>query len=322
MYLASISTFDFYPNFTIRFKKLIRKTQHLLRKVYGSTNSIKDIAGITTLIFGLAEDIKLKGVPKYSFEEELKVVNDYSLWYLKSKWATRYDNKCSSYGEAALALYLDLFVTATIREVNRELQAKPTFLKNPKTGAVLEIDILFEDILLAFEFQGEHHYTDNKVKEKDCFKLEELRKKKIVLIPVNISQLNNTELQRLIVNSIKDFLGIHDLFMGERSDFEIESLPSTRQLLSFSKIVQRLYLSKLLFVESLKWLDNESKKYITNVAKKNPISSSYSAPRQTPAQGDFDIKYIYKRLKYVAQLRKSKSRVSVSKIISKYGCKT
>ncbi len=321
VYLTSISTFDFSPNFMIRFKKLAKKIQRLLRKVYGSTNSIKDLASITTLIFGLVEDIKHKGFPNYSFDEELKIVNDYLLWYLKNKWATRYDHECSSYGEAALALYLDLFITATTGDVNKELQAKPTFLKNPKTGAVLEIDIWFEDFHLAFEFQGEKHYIDNKVKEKDNFKLEELRKKKIVLIPVNISQLNYTELQRLIVNSIKDFLGIHNLFTDERSGFMIESLPSTHLLLNFSKIAQRLYLSKLLFVESLKWLDDESEKYITNVAKKNPISSNYPAPRQTPEHGDFDIEYIYKKLKYVTQVRKSRTRRRVSKAIPKDNAK-
>lgn len=308
-YLARVSSLGIPSSFSDRFTKLGKKLQGLLRKEYASTNSMTEIAGISTIVFGLVEDIQQKRLPAYRFDAELKLVNDYLSKYLDSKSASKYDGKCSSYGETLLVLYLDLFVTATISETDRELQTKPAFLINPKTGSVLEIDVLFEDFQLAFEFQGEHHYTDDAVKEKDRFKLEELRKRKVVLIPVNISQLNGKELQKLIVNSIKDFLGIHDLFTDKRTRFDVDSLPRTRQLLNFSKIAQRLYLSSVLFTENLNWLDEKSRKYITSRTKDSPMSSAQPAPRQIPAHGDFDIQQIYRDLKHVTRARKTRPRL-------------
>jgi hypothetical protein len=308
-YLGRVSSLDIPSSFSDRFIKLRRKLQGLLRKEYASANSMIEIVGVSTIVFGLTEDIKQKRLPDYHFDAELRIVNDYLSKHLEGKLASEYDGKCSSYGETLFVLYMDLFVTATISKTDRELQTKPAFLINPKTGLVLEIDVLFEDFQLAFEFQGEHHYTDGAVKEKDRFKLEELRKRKVVLIPVNISQLNSKELQKLIANSIKDFLGIHDLFISGRTHFDIDCLPLTRQLLNFSKIAQRLYLSSILFAESLNWLDEKSRKYIANRTKDSPVSSAQPAPRQTLVRGDFDIQQIYRNLNHVTHARKTRSKL-------------
>jgi hypothetical protein len=308
-YLAEIACHEFFPSLETRFNKLARLVRSLLRKEYASSNALTVIAQTANLIFGLMEDIKRKHLPDYPFEQELLALNDYLIKYLEAKWVSRYGGECASYGETALVLYLDLFIAVSVSDPDIELQAKPSFLRNPATGAILEIDVMLENYHLAFEFQGEHHYTDDNVKEKDQFKLRQLYEKQIILIPVNISQLYSHTLQMLIVNSIKDFLGIHDLFTNKRYEVDISRLPSTHQMLNFSKVTQRLYLSKHLFAGSLKWLDNRSCEYIINVSGRSPISSSTSAPRQTPPHGDMDIDYVYKQLKHVRKARRDKAKL-------------
>jgi hypothetical protein len=308
-YLAEIACHEFYPSLETRFKKLTRLVRSLLRKEYVSSNALTAIAQTAKLIFGLMEDIKREHLPGYTFEQELLALNDYLIKYLEAKWASEYGGECRSCGETALVLYLDLFIALTVSDLDKELQAKPSFLRNPATGAILEIDVMFENYHIALEFQGEHHYTDNNVKEKDQFKIRRLREKQIILIPVNIFQLYSHTLQMLIINSIKDFLGIHDLFTNKRDEVDISRLPSTRQMLNFSKVTQRLYLCKHLFAGSLKWLDTRSREYIINMAARSPISSSTSAPRQTPPRGDMDIDYLYKQLKYVTKARRGKAKL-------------
>jgi hypothetical protein len=211
-YLNSIISTDCYSKFEQRFSKLTRKVRSLTRKEYGSKHSIVELSRISRLIVGFSENMKQREMPAFDFSAYKNVLNEYLINYLDAKRKNNYEGQCASYGETLFVLYLDLFLTATASGAVRELQANPEFLVNPKTGSVLEIDALFEDFRLAFEFQGEHHYTDPKTQQKDLFKLNECRNKKIILIPVNISQLNSKSLQVLIVNSIKDFFGIHDLF--------------------------------------------------------------------------------------------------------------
>ncbi|WP_068814928.1 hypothetical protein [Phormidesmis priestleyi] len=303
-YLDSVASADYYSKFQQKFTNLTRKTRSLTRKEYGSENSIAEASRLGRLIAGFIEDMRQKKAPVFDFLEYKAVLNEYLINYLEAKRKSNYDGGCASYGETLFVLYLDLFITATINEIDRELQANPPFLINPKTSAVLEIDVFFENFKLGFEFQGEHHYTDLKTQEKDLFKINECRNKEIVLIPVNISQLNGKIIQALVINSIKVFLGIHDLFTLKRDTFKPPTTIKSKQLLNFCKITERLYTSTAIFDTSTAWLDGEAAKYISNVQFRSPISSNIPAPRQTPATGDFDIVTLYRGLKRIAVFRK------------------
>ena len=311
-YLERIVNLEYHSDFTNRFKNLTKKIQKLLRKDYASENSIKSIPNISMLLFGLIEDMKRKHALSYDFDNEVKIVNDYLVKYMENKISTKYDGKCASYGEALLNAYLDLFITATVFKTGKEIPAYPSFLINPKTRSNLEIDILFEDFHIAFEFQGEHHYTNTKTKEKDEFKLTACPERGFSLIPVNPSQLNSNILQKLIVNSIKDFLHLNDLFEDRRTEYWakylVQVVISNKQLLRFSKVAQRLYLSNIIFSESLNWLDTKSNEYINEHKRKYPEARSAKepAPRYSFTYNDLSIKDIYKNLRYVTQVRKRK----------------
>lgn len=312
LYLEKIVNLEYHSDFTSRFKNLTKKIQKLLRKDYTSENSMKSIPLISRLLFGLMEDIKRKHALGYGFDDEVKIVNEHLIEYLKNKISTRYDEKCPSYGEALLNAYLDLFITATVFKTGKEIPAHPSFLMNPKTGSILEIDMLFEDFHLAFEFQGEHHYTNTKTKEIDEFKLTTCPENGLLLIPVNPFQLKGDILQKLIVNSIKDFLGLNDLFKDKRTKYWSKYLAqegiSNKQLLRFSKVVQRLYLSKIIFLDSLKWLDAKSIEYRNTQKSKYPEAQSLKelAPRHTFTNNDLSIEDIYKNLKYITHIKKKK----------------
>lgn len=304
-YLSSLTNADYYPEFQQRFANLTRKTRSLTRKEYGSANSLSEVSHLGRLIAGFMEDMRQKKAPAFDFLEYKNVLNEYLINYLEAKRKTNYDGQCASYGETLFVLYLDLFITATISEIDKELQVNPPFLINPKTSAALEIDVFFEIFKLAFEFQGEHHYTDSKTQEKDLFKLTECRNKGIILIPVNISQLNCKILQALIINSVKDFLGIHDLFTSKRDTFKPTTALKSKQLLNFCKITERLYTSTVIFDISAAWLDSKAVKYINNIQVRSPISSTAPAPRQMPPIGDFDIVTLYRGLKHISVFRKT-----------------
>lgn len=312
LYLEKIVNHEYHSDFTNRFKNLTKKIQKLLRKDYASENSMKSIPTISRLLFGFIEDIKRKHASSYGFDNEVKIVNEYLINYFNNKMSTQYDGKCPSYGEALLNIYLDLFITATVFKTDKDITSYPSFLINPKTGSNLEIDILFEDFRIAFEFQGEHHYTNNRTKEKDDFKLTACPESGILLIPINPFQLNSDILQKLIVNSIKDFLCLNDLFKDKRTEYWAEYLAqvgiSNKQLLRFSKVAQRLYLSKIIFSESLRWLDTKSNEYLNDYKRKYPNARSAKEPasRYIFTNNDLSIEDIYKNLKYVTLVRKRK----------------
>lgn len=118
--------------------------------------------------------------------------------------------------------------------------------------------------------------------------------------------MNSDILQKLIVNSIKDFLRLNDLFKDKQTEYWAQVGISNKQLLRFSKVVQRLYLSKIIFSDSLKWLDTKSNKYINKSKRKYPLSAKKPAPRYIFTNNDLSIEDIYKNLKYVTHVRKRK----------------
>lgn len=168
----------------------------------------------------------------------------------------------------------------------------------------MEIDVMLENYRVGFEFQGEHHYRDSSVIQKDREKLRIAKQNNHILIPVNIFQLNSIALQTLIANTMKDYLNIQELYSERRHSYNPAQLPNSRRLLQFCKVIQRLYLAKTIFAESLNWLDIEMASYIANVSTRSPISSSTQAPRQIPSTVELDLDEVYAGLKNITAARK------------------
>ena len=282
-----------------RCNNITRKLKATLRKRDGSANSLKAIPNIARLLFGIEEDVQRLNLPNLDLFREKAIINRLIIAALKNRANSKYNDKCASYGEALLNCYLDLFITLTVLKTPKEIGAKPTFLVNPSTGSILEIDILFQNFRLGFEFQGKHHYQVAKVQSKDRFKLVKFEKTKRILIPVNISQLKSDELQSLIVNSIKDYLGIQTLLISRDSSLRVGKNVSSKEVRNFCKATQRIFLSRSLFQESMDWLDQKSSSYITNLRRCNPVSNLSKAPRQNISSMNLDVEYIYRNLKYI-----------------------
>lgn len=191
----------------------------------------------------------------------------------------------------------------------RNIEHKPGFLVNPKTGNNLELDVLLEDFLLAFEFQGESHYREEKEKEKDQIKLSICAENKLILIPVNISQLSSVNLMKLICNSIKDAIGLDSegkIFMPERKESKLKL--HKKHLNAYMKACQRIYLASTLFQRSLEWADSYAKRFRDTQQIRSPISSSTEAPRLSSNANDMSVQELYYNLKLVRHYIKSSQR--------------
>ncbi|MFM9880367.1 MAG: hypothetical protein ACKVOO_08165 [Burkholderiaceae bacterium] len=303
-YLLAIAGTSLFQSFKQRLGRVDIVLRDLLRKEPGSENSLKDIPTLVRYLFGLREDAVRLGFPIPLFHREIEVLNDMVIAALGQRRSTKYAGECASYGETLLNCYLDLFVTLTVDKTPRRLGAKPSFLVNPKTGANLELDVILEDFRLAFEFQGEHHYVDEKVIERDKFKLTECSQFQRILIPVNPYQLQAAVLQKLILNSIKDQLQIGPLFSSPKT-FDPSSVSvSNKQLLQFSKAAQRIYLANMLFSRSMQWVDGYATSYVEKISSHSPFSTTTPAPRLTASGQDLEVEAIYRGLSLVTKLRR------------------
>lgn len=305
-YLSSITGTIHFQSFKERLSRIDIVLRDILRKEPGSENSLKDIPTFVRYLFGLREDALRLGIPIPPFVLEIELLNDIVIAALGQRRSTNYSGECVSYGETLLNCYLDLFVTLTVNKTPRYLGEKPSFLVNPATGANLELDVILEDFRLAFEFQGEHHYVDEKVIERDKFKLAECAQFQRILIPVNPYQLQAAALQKLILNSIKDQLQIGSLLSSPEAFSPSAVSASNKQLLQFSKAAQRIYLSNMLFSRAMQWVDSYATSYIANISSHSPISTSTPAPRLVASCQDMDVEAIYRRLALVTKLRRGK----------------
>jgi hypothetical protein len=305
-YLSSIARTSHFQSFKERLGRVDIVLRDILRKEPGSENSLKDVPTFVRYLFGLREDALRLAIPIPSFVREIEVLNDLVIAALEQRRSTKYSGECASYGETLLNCYLDLFVTLTVIKTPRRLGARPSFLVNPATGANLELDVILEDFRLAFEFQGEHHYVDEKVIERDKFKLAECAQFQRILIPVNPYQLQAAALQTLVLNSIKDQLQIGSLLSSPATFSPSAVSASNKQLLQFSKAAQRIYLSNMLFSRAMQWVDSHATSYIANISSHSPISTSTPAPRLVTPSQDMDVETIYRRLALVTKLRRGK----------------
>lgn len=103
-----------------------------------------------------------------------------------------------SYGESLMKQYLDLFFTLGKPKDNY----RPEWLKNPKTGKFLEIDRYYPSLKLAFEFQGEQHFkNDKKLPHRvycDTFKQQQCYEHSIWLIYITSEELNFSYFYKLL----------------------------------------------------------------------------------------------------------------------------
>jgi hypothetical protein len=305
-YLSNIAGTSHFESFKERLGRVEIVLRDMLRKQHGSENSLKDVPIFSRLLFGLREDALRLSIPMPSFELEIEFLNDLIIAALEQRRATAYSGECASYGETLLNCYLDLFVTLTVIKTPRHIGTRPSFLINPATGQNLELDIILEDFRLAFEFQGEHHYQDAKVIDRDKFKLAECEKFQRILIPVNAYQLQSVILQKLILNSIKDQLHIGALLVGQEIFDPSAVFASSNRLLQFSKATQRIFLSNMLFSRALQWIDDHAAEYISNKSVQMPISTSTPAPRLVVRTEDMDVEVIYRKLALITKLRRWK----------------
>lgn len=84
---------------------------------------------------------------------------------------------------------------------NKFPKVKPDFLKNPQTGFNLELDGYCEELKMAFEYDGEHHYQEThynnnlqKVKEIDSLKDKLCLKSGILLLRIPYWEKNKEKL--------------------------------------------------------------------------------------------------------------------------------
>jgi hypothetical protein len=77
---------------------------------------------------------------------------------------------------------------------------RPDWLMNPYTGRNLELDVFIPKWGVAFEIQGQHHYTDEWQKTKDEIKRNILEKEDVVLFELSVKQIDPSTLRRKLLN--------------------------------------------------------------------------------------------------------------------------
>lgn len=295
-------------NFDKRFDKLRCEIVSILRKDRNSENGYKQLKNTTSVLFGIHEDIKHQKIDECNFEIEKSIINDYLKDYIENQISTNYNSEVSSFGESLLCGYIDCFLNASKIEIEKDYGINPSFLINPRTSKLMEIDVALKDYRLYFEFQGHpSHYDDDKTISKDEDKLELCFSKNIVLVPINISQLNAQDLITVIINTMKDFLGIKKVIIGDFSETELYEDLTKNQLLGYSRLTQKIYLSTVILEDTLKYLDERASIWVNKMIIKNPngYSQNHDAPRFINENDDYSISKIYYGLKNVTKLRKT-----------------
>lgn len=94
---------------------------------------------------------------------------------------------------------------------------RPNFMKNPKSGSNLELDIYDPILKIAIEYNGKQHYFERyhpnelsfrKLVDRDLIKLELCKKNniKLIVIPYTLSLTKDREIyiREFIMESLKD----------------------------------------------------------------------------------------------------------------------
>jgi hypothetical protein len=293
------------PAFKRRTTNLQRKLNSLLRKQPGSRNMEKDIARISSIIFGILEDIKSTKAVGIDLSDEIQQLNQAVISILKRNIDTFHEGLVPNnrLGETLLGCYLNCAITLTVFGEGLIFGERPTFLWYSETQQFLEVDIGFESFNLGFEFQGEHHFFDPKVQQKDAFKVRAAAAADTILIPISMAQLSGNDVLTTTANLLMDFVGVRNRLSEEAlwspTEIKYSLLPS------YAKAIHRIYLASTLFEPALSWLDSQSQIYISDRRTTNPRSATEPAPVYRPTIGTpLSIAQIYKGLGYVQRLRR------------------
>jgi hypothetical protein len=301
-YLASIANLPVRADTEKRLTRLAGRVLDLATKERGSNRSFRLVGPIFKHIFNLTEHLNSCKLPRHDCRFELRILNQAVISYLDCQRETHYSKQCASYGETLLNCYLDIYLRLTDDKTEKEINQRPLFLTNDATGQPLELDIRFEEFRLAFEFQGDRHYTSVRQMDRDVLKEEKCRQRRIILIPINISQLSHKALTAVILNTMKDDLGFHDVLMcrcAKQDAFgKIHGPGSARS--RFANAVKSFYAATWVYQDALTWLDEHARQYNLRMLLAYPDSSSaiYEAPDRT-ANPRLSVAELYSRLKYL-----------------------
>ncbi len=284
-----------------KYKRIVIYSNSLKRKKRGSANSLKNIIKLSKRIYGFEELAKqLKFTPP-DFDMEISLLNSLLQDYVNFQMNKRKRNAKIFFGENLLNSYCDVIFLATNLDPDRKNNIRPKILCNPETGRNLEYDIFFENIRVALEFQGEQHYTNERIVRTDCLKLNLSKINCIMLSPINPIQMKNFALSKLIANSVKDFLKMND------SNGNLYPNCKAKYKLLF-KIIQRFDLANKLYADVLRHLDEITSKYIQSIMRYSPISTGSAAPRMTPESGDKEVSELNGQIPKIYRAIREKKR--------------
>ena len=297
--------------FVRKIKAIRRDIFSILRKEEASEAGYKLIKRVGSGLFGLMDYLRYNRLGYYDFKLEKEVLNDFLIGYLEKKISSNYNHNLPSFGESLLCGFIDCLLNASKVEVEKSYGLNPSFLINPDTSQLLEIDLALKEYKIYFEFQGHpSHYQDSTTIFKDSVKLKRCFDNNIVLIPLNISQLNSTLIINTITNTLRDYLGIEELLVGKNLDVNKYDDVSNKQLIRFSKLIHKIFLATKIYHKTLEFLDIRADRYLLNMRAKNPtgFSQNHFAPRYYYSRRDYNINQMYAGVKYISILRKEKKK--------------
>lgn len=286
-----------------KYKRIVIYSNALKRKKSGSSNSLKNIIKLSKRIYGFEELAKQLKFTLPDFSREIDLLNSLLFDYVKVQMNRRKQNPKIFFGENLLNSYCDVIFLATNLDSNRKNNIRPKILRNPKTGKNLEYDIFFKNIKVALEFQGEQHYTNEKIIQNDMLKLNLSKMNCIMLSPINPIQMKNFALSKLIANTTKDFLKMNDC------NGNLYPNVKAKYMLLF-KIIQRFDLADKLYADVMKYLDEITSKYMKSIMRYSPVSTTTLAPRIVSESGDKDIAVLNRQIpKTYRAIREHKKRI-------------
>lgn len=253
-----------------------RYLNSLLRKELLSINQTKNFIKVNRQIQRISGYCQTNKLFRYNFYEEKIVLNNILISIYEINLESNYDKKCASYGESLLNCYLDTLITLFDRHSEKDITKNFPFLNYPPSGENLELDVNFENLKLAFEFQGEYHYVDSRIQKKDKFKLSAMNRERRILIPVNVSQLQTDEIVDLILNAIINSDNIKEVIYYQKEIQKFSRASRNR----FLRLLNNFSISLELYRDSFKYLDYRASFYISKLQKSNKnISATTPAPQ-------------------------------------------